>query len=841
MCVRVGGRRTLFTDTLPRVWDADVTPYGRYERPQSAGGTVKGGARKKKKKKKRKRPNSAATSSSNLSRLPSARSQGSAYGVPSDYGDYARALANKRKRARLFLDNRGLRVNAQGDHIDGIVNDLRDLSKQKEDRSVDPELHTGNPHRTVLHRVARGPVEIMAEQHLQEDAQRKRQFLGAEKGDEEMDTSLHPEDDYSDSDSRSEIRSFASGHDEEGIVEESSFDQPLNFLMNGPHCLRHLPEGRIPWRLMLSGDMLPSDLFYHDLRHAKPILDLNLSNLNVSDDVIVKVITMDDGPHLALRKLRLQNCTRLTDTSILALSKCKAIRVLDVSGCNRLTDKGFVDFARTHSVLQHVDISGCVLVTHLGISALATGCRRLRTLIATGLDLDDVALRAFAKQSSVPFSAKLKHVDFSGSCERATDGSMMSVLKGLGEARYVSIAGAPHVTDVSMAPLSRSVFQSLRALDVARLNVGDAGLSWMAGGCMHGLRELNLNQCAAITDAGIGQISSKCTNLTCLSLAGCANITDAAIETLAVSLGPVGLVNPYRHYKIKAKNTVRRKRSAKLPGKGSGSNLLSAQEIAAADQEAEKDDDEKEERYASVASGLRVLDVSDCNQLTDHSLRSLGQNCDTLTTLVLVGVNNITNSGLTHLSNIGWRIRKRKAEQRQKENLALQKKYGGVERFPPHVQQEQLRKDKEPQYQPLLSLNLAGRFRVSNVGLNTHFGVARLTDKGVSRMILGNECKCASLTCLNFTGLANVGDLTMRAISKACGGTLTKLAVSGCGRISDDGVRALCGMFGLRRNNQGLPEISFHGIMALAAKFTRLCRLDVDGCENITRKQLLSM
>ena len=48
---------------------------------------------------------------------------------------------------------------------------------------------------------------------------------------------------------------------------------------------------------------------------------------------------------------------------------------------------------------------------------------------------------------------------------------------------------------------------------------------------MHGLRELNLDQCAAITDAGMGQ-SFEMHQPDLLSLAGCANITDAAIETL---------------------------------------------------------------------------------------------------------------------------------------------------------------------------------------------------------------------------------------------------------------------------------------------------------------------
>ena len=115
---------------------------------------------------------------------------------------------------------------------------------------------------------------------------------------------------------------------------------------------------------------------------------------------------------------------------------------------------------------------------------------------------------------------------------------------------------------------------------------------------------------------------------------------------------------------------------------------MSPREVAAAEQAAEEEDGAKEESYACVPSGLRVLDVSDCGQLTDRSLRSLGEHCDTLTTLVLVGVNNITDVGLTHLANIGRRIRDRKAEQRRKDVANLQTKYGGADNFPQRVRQD---------------------------------------------------------------------------------------------------------------------------------------------------------
>ena len=62
--------------------------------------------------------------------------------------------------------------------------------------------------------------------------------------------------------------------------------------------------------------------------------------------------------------------------------------------------------------------------------------------------------------------------------------------------------------------------------------------------------------------------------------------------------------------------------------------------------------------------------------------------------------------------------------------------------------------------------------------------------------------------------------LDRAAISKACGGTLTKLACQAC-RSQTMG-SALCGMFGLRRNNQGcrvLSDLNLAGCQQIEMEF----------------------
>ena len=709
-------------------------------------------------------------------------------------------LASKVAHTRAFHENRGKRVNSEGELVDGVVADLR---PKKHSSSLSMQQHG-----KLLHRPSRGTEEVEAEDLIHQDEIKKFQVEQQVGGSKEMwrtprlDTALHEVDyeDISESEEEEEDGGEEEGR-EENKEEENKEEEQLKetrITMLGPKCLRDLPEGRTSWYQLLSGH-LPSDLLWKDLGHTIPLLELTLSHLNVEDRLLI-LLSTDGSKHRAIIKLHLRSCTKITDNGVVALESCKSIRDFDVCGCHQLTDVAFVSFARTHAELSRIHLSGCVLATDKAIGALAKGCRHLIMIEAAGLSLDDVALRAFAQQAKVPFSAKLQHVDLNG-CTSATDGSMMSVLTGLGGAQHISIANAPMVTDVSLAPLNRSSFRTLRALDITNLNVGDAGVAWIAAGCNKGLRELNMRGCRAVTDVGIIALSESCTNLTCLSLAECVEVTDAAINRLVQSLGPTGLLNPYRKYTAKPK-------AKKRP--------IAKRRAGRRNVHHDEEDDEIVDKYIDIPSGLRILDLSDCSKLTDRCLQSIGNFCQALETLVLVGVNNITDVGLLHLG----RMRARLPEQ----------KLG-------HTQ-------TAVSFNPLATLNVSGRFQVSNVGLNTYFGTARVTDLGVARMLkqgCGNR-----MVSLDLTGSAFVGDKTLKALGNINGGEgavmLKKLSLSGCARITNVGVAALFSVtadhsssHGDQGGSQGSQDrIGGKGCIALET-------LNVAGCPRIGDGALIAL
>ena len=716
-------------------------------------------------------------------------------------------IASKVAHTKSFNLNRGKRVNSEGDFVDGVVEDLR--PKQFEDL-IEQTSSNGRQ----IHRPSRGKEEVNAEAIIHQDDMSKQQMGGNDeawrtprsdmntiqlhkKMDKEEEENEENEENEKVSSEEEEEEDYSEIDEEEEEVQETK----VTIRRLGPECMRDLPEGRTSWNKMLRG-YLPSDLLWKDLGHTIPLMKLELSHLNVEDHLLF-ILASDGSKHRGIIKLHLKNCTRITDKGIVALESCKRIRHLDVSNCHRLTDIAFVSFAKTHADLSRVRLTGCKLVTDRGIGALAVGCRHLIIIEAAGLSLGDVALRAFAKQSSVPFSAKLQHVDLSG-CESATDGSMMSVMTGLGGAQHISIANASLVTDVSMAPLSRSSFRSLRALDITNLNVGDAGVAWIAEGCRRGLRELNLRGCKSVTDVGIIALSETCTNLTCLSIAECVEVTDVAIDRIMIALGPSGVLNPYRKYTAKPKV----KKAARSSGKRRGGKLHKLHE-----------EDKLEDKYIDIPSGLRMLDLTDCLKLTDRSLESIGQYCQALETLVLVGVNNITDVGLLHLGKM-----------RTRTTPTSKPKFG----------QKQI---VTVSHNPLINLNVSGRFTVSNIGLNTFFGTARVTDIGIARMIKQGCGK--RIVTLDLTGSGFVGDKTLKALGKGAS-MLKHLALSGCARITDVGVAALFsvsismsgnGCIALETLNMaGCPRIGDGALIALGKGTTSdsLRKLNLFKCRNIT-------
>lgn len=75
-----------------------------------------------------------------------------------------------------------------------------------------------------------------------------------------------------------------------------------------------------------------------------------------------------------LQFLNLQECTELTDDSIIVLAKhCRALQLLNISGCSLVSDKAASALGSGCGALVSLNLSRCSKISDKGIRAIATG------------------------------------------------------------------------------------------------------------------------------------------------------------------------------------------------------------------------------------------------------------------------------------------------------------------------------------------------------------------------------------------------------------------------------------------------------------------------------------
>lgn len=79
-------------------------------------------------------------------------------------------------------------------------------------------------------------------------------------------------------------------------------------------------------------------------------------------------------------ELDLYKCYGIGDEGLATLSvTCKRLKILNISYCTKVTNKGLEHMSRLEE-LSDLEMRGLVQVTSVGLTALATGCKRLADL-----------------------------------------------------------------------------------------------------------------------------------------------------------------------------------------------------------------------------------------------------------------------------------------------------------------------------------------------------------------------------------------------------------------------------------------------------------------------------
>ncbi|XP_042066918.1 F-box/LRR-repeat protein 3-like [Salvia splendens] len=127
--------------------------------------------------------------------------------------------------------------------------------------------------------------------------------------------------------------------------------------------------------------------------------------LNISDEGLIHI-----GMSCSkLKEVDLYRSEGIGDSSISAIaSGCRDLEMINIAYCKSITDRSLMSLSKC-SKLNTLETRGCLLITPVGLEAIAMGCKQLSKLdIKKCLNIDDAGMISLAR-----FSQNLKQINFS--------------------------------------------------------------------------------------------------------------------------------------------------------------------------------------------------------------------------------------------------------------------------------------------------------------------------------------------------------------------------------------------------------------------------------------------
>ncbi|XP_067133603.1 F-box/LRR-repeat protein 7-like [Centruroides vittatus] len=243
---------------------------------------------------------------------------------------------------------------------------------------------------------------------------------------------------------------------------------------------------------------------------------------------------------LAVEKINLNGCGRLTDKGLLTLARrCPELKTFLIRGCNEVTINGVTEILSRCLKLEKLDVTGCFRITAIqSLSRIRQNDSGSDTesLLPVGLYLqyldltdchciDDAGLEA-----TVRHCPQLTHL-YLRRCVQITDAGIKYVASYCSAMRELSISDCLQITDFGLYELAK-LGPSLRYLSVAKCDqVSDAGVKQIARHC-YKLRYLNVRGCEAVSDNSVEVLARSCPRLRALDVGKC-DVTDQGLKMLS--------------------------------------------------------------------------------------------------------------------------------------------------------------------------------------------------------------------------------------------------------------------------------------------------------------------
>ncbi|KAG8367420.1 hypothetical protein BUALT_Bualt16G0070000 [Buddleja alternifolia] len=394
---------------------------------------------------------------------------------------------------------------------------------------------------------------------------------------------------------------------------------------------------------------------------------------------------------------------------------------------------------------------------------------------------------------------------------------------GLGKLSIRGSNSARGVSNHGLSAIARGC-PSLRVLSLWNVpSIGDEGLIEIAREC-HSLEKLDLCQCPSITNTGLAAIAEKCPNLTALTIESCPQIGNKSLQAIAkycpklqsitikdcAFIGDQGIASlmssastVLNKVKLQALNVTDYSIAViGHYGKAITSLVLSGLQNVS----------QKGFWVMGNAQGLRMLSsliITSCGGMTDLSLEALAKGCPSLKQMCLKKCCFVSDNGLVAFAKAAKSL-----ESLQLEECNRITQIG------------------------ILNAISSSSSKLKSVSLVKCMGIK---DLSTEFPILS---PCESLRCLSIRSCPGFGSTSLAMVGKLCP-NLHHLDLSGLCGITDNGLLPLleCCEAGLAKVHlSDCLNLTDEVILALARLHGETLELlNVDGCKNISDASLVAL
>lgn len=235
----------------------------------------------------------------------------------------------------------------------------------------------------------------------------------------------------------------------------------------------------------------------------------------------------------------------------------------------------------------------------------------------------------------------VKRLNMSTLSTQVSDGTLM----GMADCKRVerlTLTNCSKLTDSSLQPLLEGN-RSLLALDVTGLDqLTDITMMTVADHCLR-LQGLNVTNCKKISDASIVAMARNCRHLKRLKFNNCIQLTDTAILTVAANSTHLLEIDLYGLQNLESPSV------AALLTSCSQLREMRLAHCSRVNDSAFLDNFEGRRSFDS----LRILDLTDCNELGDKGVEKIVQSCPRLRNLILAKCKQITDRAVLAITKLG--------------------------------------------------------------------------------------------------------------------------------------------------------------------------------------------